>query len=255
MSFSLAQILLFIIAYLTGLFAIAHLADRGIIPDRITRHPAVYTLSLGVFAGAMASNGVMSLAYDYGYNFLLYYIGVVLMFVLAAVLLVPLLRLCRLYQLASLADVLTFRYASPRVGAGITLAMCITVLPLLALQIQAVATSIQILAGGSSTLSPEGEHNGLAFLFCVIISVFSMLFGTRHVSAQDRNTGLVAAIAFESLIKLTAMLALMLIAVFVVFGSFGEMEQWLLSQPEVSAQLAQPMRGNNALILLLIFFQ
>jgi len=30
MSFSLAQILLFIIAYLTGLFAVAHLADRGI---------------------------------------------------------------------------------------------------------------------------------------------------------------------------------------------------------------------------------
>ena len=77
MSFSLAQILLFIIAYLTGLFTIAHLADRGIIPDRITRHPAIYTLSLGVFAGAMASNGVMSLAYDYGYNFLLYYVGVV----------------------------------------------------------------------------------------------------------------------------------------------------------------------------------
>ena len=254
MSFSLAQILLFIIAYLTGLFAIAHLADRGIIPDRITRHPAVYTLSLGVFAGAMASNGVMSLAYDYGYNFLLYYVGVVLMFVLAAVLLVPLLRLCRLYQLASLADVLTFRYGSPAVGAGITLAMCITLLPLLALQIQAVATSIQILAGGSSTLSPEGGHNGLAFLFCVIISVFSMLFGTRHASAQDRNTGLVTAIAFESLIKLAAMLALMLVAVFVVFGSFGDMEQWLLSQPEVSAQLAQPMRGNSGLILLLIFF-
>ena len=61
MIFSLSQILLVIIAYLTGLFAVAYLADRGIIPKRITHHPAVYVLSLGVFAGAMASNGVIAM--------------------------------------------------------------------------------------------------------------------------------------------------------------------------------------------------
>ena len=209
MSFSLAQILLFIIAYLTGLFAVAHLADRGIIPERITHHPAVYVLSLGVFACAMASNGVIALAHQYGYNFLLYYLGVVLMFALAALLLMPLLRLCRVYQLASLADVLTFRFRSPWVGAAVTIAMCITLLPLLALQIQAVADSIHILAGNSAALSPGGDrHNQLALLFCIIITVFSILFGTRHVSSQDRNTGLVTAIAFESLVKLSALMVL-----------------------------------------------
>jgi Na+/proline symporter len=197
MSFSLAQILLFIIAYLTGLFAVAYLADRGIIPKRITHHPAVYVLSLGVFAGAMATNGVIALAHQYGYNFLLYYLGVVLMFVLAALLLRPLLRLCRVYQLSSLADVLTFRFRSPWVGAAVTIAMCITLLPLLALQIQAVADSIHILAGNSFAPSQEGHrHDRLALLFCIIITVFSILFGTRHVSSQHRNTGLVTAIAF-----------------------------------------------------------
>ena len=60
MSFSLSQVLLFIFVYLSGLFAVAHLADRGIIPERITNHPATYILSLGVFAGAMASNGVLN---------------------------------------------------------------------------------------------------------------------------------------------------------------------------------------------------
>ena len=53
MSFSLVQILLFIVAYLTGLFTVAHLADRGLSPARITRHPAVYVLSLGVIAGLL----------------------------------------------------------------------------------------------------------------------------------------------------------------------------------------------------------
>ena len=211
MIFSLSQILLVIIAYLTGLFAVAHLADRGIIPKRITHHPAVYVLSLGVFAGAMASNGVIAMAHQFGYNFLLYYLGVVLMFVLPLVLLMPLLRLCRVYQLASLADVLTFRFRSPWVGSAVTVAMCITLLPLLALQIQAVSESIHILAGDSATESFGGNRNNLlAFLFCVIITVFSILFGTRHVSSQHRNTGLVTAIAFESLVKLSAMLILFL---------------------------------------------
>jgi len=255
MSFSLAQILLFIIAYLTGLFAVAHLADRGIIPERITHHPAVYVLSLGVFACAMASNGVIALAHQYGYNFLLYYLGVVLMFVLAALLLTPLLRLCRVYQLASLADVLTFRYRSPWVGAAVTIAMCITLLPLLALQIQAVADSIHILAGGSAVPSSNGgRHNQLALLFCIIITVFSILFGTRHVSSQYRNTGLVTAIAFESLVKLSALMVLSLAAVYPIFGGFAGLEQWLVDNHRMSQELTQPIQGDDARALLLLFF-
>ena len=255
MIFSLTQILLVIIAYLTGLFAVAHLADRRIIPKRITHHPAVYVLSLGVFAGAMASNGVIAMAHQFGYNFLLYYFGVVLMFVLPLILLMPLLRLCRVYQLASLADVLTFRFRSPWVGSAVTVAMCITLLPLLALQIQAVAESIHILSGDSATESFGGDQNNLlAFLFCVIITVFSILFGTRHVSSQHRNTGLVTAIAFESVVKLGAMLVLLLAAVYAVFGGIGGLEQWLLENPQTSHQLNQPIQGDDARALLLIFF-
>ena len=255
MSFSLTQILLFIVAYLTGLFAVAYLADRGIIPERITRHPATYVLSLGVFAGAMASNGVIELAYRYGYNFLLYYGGVVFMFCLAALLLIPLLRLCRVYQLSSLADVLTFRFRSPRVGATITIAMCLTLLPLLALQIQAVADSIQIMAGDADNLfSRENRQDGLALLFCIIITVFSILFGTRHISAQHRNTGLVTAIAFESLVKLGAMFVLLFAAVYGVFGGFGGLDEWLLQNPQVRAGLTDSLKDNTARTLLVVFF-
>jgi PAS domain S-box-containing protein len=255
MSFSLVQILLFIVAYLTGLFGVAYLADRGIIPERVTRHPATYVLSLGVFAGAMASNGVMELAYRYGYSFLLYYGGVVFMFVLAGLLLLPLLRLCRVYQLSSLADVLTFRFRSPWVGATITAAMCLTLLPLLALQIQAVADSIQIMAGDADNLfSRENRQDGLALLFCIIITVFSILFGTRHVSAQHRNTGLVTAIAFESLVKLAALFVLLFAAVYGVFGGFGELEQWLLQNPQMRDGLTHSLHDNTARTLLVVFF-
>jgi len=255
MSFSLPQILLFIVAYLTGLFAVAHLADRGTIPERITHHPAVYVLSLGVFAGAMATYGTVELAHRYGYSFLLYYLGVVLMFVMATVMLLPLLRLCRVYQLGSLADVLTFRFRSPRVGAAITVAMCITLLPLLALQIQAVADSIHILAGDATDLrSGADRRDGLALLFCIIIIVFSVLFGTRNVSSRRRNTGLVTAIAFESLVKLAALLVLFFAAIYNVFDGFGGLDQWLAENPPVNNLLDKPVRGDTARGLLLIFF-
>tara|TARA_R110002110_G_scaffold362241_1_gene571975 strand:+ start:30069 stop:33041 length:2973 start_codon:yes stop_codon:yes gene_type:complete len=255
MSFSLIQILGFIVVYLSGLFAVAHFADRGVIPERITRHPATYVLSLGVFAGAMASNGVIALAQQYGYSFFLYYTGVVLMFVMAALLLVPLLRLCRVYQLASLADVLTFRFRSPWVGAAITLAMCVTLLPLLALQIQAVADSIHILAGDAQSLSSDADRqDGLALLFCLIITVFSILFGTRHASSQHRNNGLVTAIAFESVVKLTALIVLMFAALYPVLGGFGALEQWLQESPRMGQVLEQPVHGDTARALLLIFF-
>ena len=96
-----------------------------------------------------------------------------------------------------------------------------------------MADSIHILAGDSAILSSgEGRQDRLALLFCIIITVFSILFGTRHVSTQRRNTGLVTAIAFESLVKLTAMMVLLLAAIYQVFGGYGDMEQWLLQNPQ-----------------------
>ena len=250
MSFSATQIIFFSIAYLSCLFGIAYCADRGLLPQRLVRHPAVYVLSLGVFAGAMATNGVISLSFEYGYNFLLYYAGAVIMFVMASLLLMPLLRLCRVYQLASLADLLTFRFRSPGVGMTITAAMCITLLPLIALQIQAVAQAIQILSG---TPGDDMPNRG-ALVFCAIVIVFSVLFGTRHTSPQRRNAGLVTAIAFESLIKLAALLAVMFAAVYSVFGGFEAMEQWLMEHPHLGHSLNHPIRDNSSRALLLVFF-
>ncbi len=255
MSFSLAEILLYIAAYLGGLFTVAHLADRGIIPRRISHHPAVYVLSLGVFAGASATNGVFALASTGSSSFLTYYLGVVLMFIFMPILLLPLLRLCRVYQLASLADVLTFRFRSQAVGTSVTIAMCLTLLPLLAMQIQAVADSVHILAGNErNLLAGVDRQDGLALLFCVIITLFSLLFGTRDIAARHRNTGLVTAIAFESLVKLAALLVLMVIVVWRVFDGLDGLDQWLLSNLAQPRAAAPQSTNVEARVLLLLFF-
>ena len=255
MGFDLSLLYLVGAVYLLLLFGIAHITDRGWIPERFIRHPLTYVLSLGVFASAWAIYGVVALAHEFGYGFLSYYLGIAATFIFAPLLLSPILRITRTYHHSSLADLLTFRYRSQWAGSLITLFMLIAVLPLLALQIQAVADSLHILSSnGPVELAKETHHNQLAFIFCVAICLFTIAFGSKHLTAHERHNGLVAAIAFESVVKLLAMLLVGLTAVYQVFGGFGGMEQWLNANPQIVSLLNYPMREDSSRALLLIFF-
>ncbi len=255
LGFELPHLLIAGLAYLLLLFAIAHLAERGVIPDRLLRHPLVYTLTIGVFANAFAIYGVVGLAYEFGYGFLAYYVGIAGTFVFAPLLLAPVLRICRTYQLSSLADLVTFRFRSQWVGSAVTLFTLMAMLPLMALQIQVVSDSIRVLTTGSGQAFAEGRHqDSLALLFCCVITVFTILFGSKHRSSRQRHNGLVAAIAFESLFKVTAMLVLGGIALFGVFGGGHGLDAWLHANADVLETLRTPIREDSARSLMLIFF-
>ena len=104
MAFSLTQIFCIGLAYLLFFFSVAWLTEQGYVPPRLVRHPFTYVLSLGVFASAWALYGAVGFAHDFGYNFLAYYLGISGAFMLAPIILAPILRLVKNYQLGSLAD-------------------------------------------------------------------------------------------------------------------------------------------------------
>jgi hypothetical protein len=54
-----------------------------------------------------------------------------------------------------------------------------------------------------------------ALYVALALAAFTILFGTRHLDATERHEGMVAAIAFESVVKLLAFLA---VGVFVTWG-------------------------------------
>ncbi|AOE87446.1 sensor histidine kinase [Pseudomonas sp. TCU-HL1] len=247
MSFSLTQLILISAAYLLALFGVAWLSDRGFVPRWIIRHPLTYTLSLGVYASAWAFYGTVGLAYQYGYGFLASYLGVSGAFLLAPVLLYPILRITRTYQLSSLADLFAFRFRSTWAGALTTVIMIIGVLPLLALQIQAVADSIGI-------LTREPVHNRVALSFCALITLFTILFGARHIATREKHAGLVFAIAFESVVKLVALGSIGLYALYGVFDGPRELELWLLQNQEALSTLHTPLQEGPWRTLLLVFF-
>lgn len=60
--------------------------------------------------------------------------------------------------------------------------------------------------------------NDNTFYITVILTIFIILFGTRSVDASEKHEGLVAAVAFESIIKLVAFIAA---GIFVVYGIFN----------------------------------
>jgi PAS domain S-box-containing protein len=247
MSFELGHLFFAAVVYLLVLFFIAYATEQGWIPQRVARHPVTYALSLGVYATSWTFYGSVGFAQTQGFNFLSIYIGVTLAFMLAPVLLAPILRIARDYQLTSLADVLSFRYRSQAAGVLVTLFMLFGAFPYIALQILAVTESVQI-------LTQEATPQVLALGFCVTLTLFAILFGARHISPREKHEGLVVAIAFESMVKLVALAAVGVFAVAGVFGGFGGLDAWLEVHPEALEALYRPVREGPWTTLLLLSF-
>ncbi|MCZ6669186.1 MAG: ATP-binding protein [Gammaproteobacteria bacterium] len=247
MQFELWQLFLVGVLYLGLLFLIATATDRQWIPESVVRHPLVYTLSLGVYATSWSFYGSVGFAQKEGFNFLTIYLGTTLAFVASPILLRPILKLTETYRLASLADLLAFRYHSQMAGVLVTVFMLAGTLPYMSLQIQAVTESLRI-------LTTDSQHSITALGFCITIALFSILFGARHISLREKHHGLMVAIAFESLVKLLALLMVGLFAVFGIFDGFGDLNQYLLQHPEAKQALFRPIsEGPWATLMLLSF--
>ncbi|UTA48667.1 ATP-binding protein [Simiduia sp. 21SJ11W-1] len=255
MTFSLIEISLLCVGYLLLIFGIAWITENGWIPDRVIRHPLTYILSLGIFASAWSFYGVVDLAFQYGYGALAYYLGTGALFLFAPVAIRPLADLARRYQIHSLADLLVFRYHSNLLGALGTLCMFLGVLPLLALQIQAVSDTLRIITVDSLPAWGLGESGVtlkqvLAFMYCALLATFTSMFGSN----REQHRGMITAMAFESLLKVCAICAVGLFAVFNVFDGVAGLDQWLLDHPENIALLHNPMKDSASSTLMLVFF-
>lgn len=254
MTFTFFHVALICISYLCLIFGIAYVSERDLLPRKITQHPITYILSLGIFASAWAFYGVIDLAFQFGYGALAYYVGTGALFLFAPVALQPLSELARRHQLHSLADLLVFRYSSHSIGAITTLCMMLGILPLMALQIQALADTMHILTTSGKPAAPMSGtgftfKDLMALTYCLILTLFTILFGSN----RQHYRGLITAMAFESLLKVCALCAVGLFAVYGIFDGFGGLDTWLLEHPEKLALLHAPVQNGSSHTLLLVF--
>jgi PAS domain S-box-containing protein len=246
-SFSLPQIFTFSLLYLSLLFGSAYATEQGWLPRRITHNRFIRVVSLGVFAGALSFYGTLGFAANFGASYLLYYFGASAVFLLAPLLLNPIARVALAHKLGSLADVFAFRYRRPWVGGIVSLFMLTGAIPLLALQIQAVADTVHF-------INQDISRDGLAMIFCSTMAVFAILFGARHVSTRDKHEGLIVALGLESMLKLIAFMVIAIYAVYSVFGSVAHLNEWLMSNQPLQAHIERELSEGSSRMMLLTFF-
>ena len=233
---------LFVIStgYVALLFAIAYFGDRKArIAGAPTRKPWVYSLALGVYCTSWTYYGAVGRAATSGWDFLPIYLGPVLVFVFWTPLLERIVRISKRHNITSIADFVGARYGRHQpVAMLITGIAVIGVLPYIALQLKAVAFGFEVL----SVPSPEGASAIFdnAILIAALLAAFAILFGTREVVSSENHHGMVLAIAFESIVKLVAFMAVGAYAVYVLRGGFSDAYAKAMALPQVVETLGDP---------------
>jgi len=236
-------------AYLGLLFAIAYYADNRADAGRsIIASPYIYSLSLAVYATAWTFYGSVGRAASDGIGFLPIYIGPTLMIALWWVVLRKILRISKQNRITSLADFIASRYGkSALLGGLVTVIAIIGILPYISLQLKAVSNSFTILVQYPDIIMPAaaGEapvREDTALWVAMILAAFTIAFGTRHLDAAEHHQGMVAAIAFESLVKLLAFLAVGAFVTFGIYDGFGDLFSRAAAVPKLRAMMT-PLEG------------
>lgn len=227
-------------AYAGLLFAIAYWGDRRAgrrAPGRA--QPWIYSLALAVYCTSWTFYGAVGRAAERGWDYLPIYLGPMLIFVFGMPLIERLLSVCKQHNLTSIADFIGARYGRRQaLAAGVSLIAVVGVLPYLALQLKAVAVTVEVLA--TPDAAPGGWLSDAALVTAGLLAVFAILFGTREVTSNENHHGMVLAVAFESVIKLAAFVVIGLLASYVAFDGLGEAMASALSLPAVQEAVAEP---------------
>jgi Na+/proline symporter/nitrogen-specific signal transduction histidine kinase len=211
-------------AYLGVLFAIAYYGDKRADAGRsIISNPYMYALSLAVYCTSWTFYGSVGRATSSGVNFLAIYIGPTLIAALWWLILRKMIRISKINRITSIADFVASRYGKSHLLGGLVAIIAVVgIMPYISLQLKAVSSSFTLLLQYPAIVMPARLSmapvlQDKAFYVALLLAAFSILFGTRHLDATERHEGMVAAIAFESLVKLLAFLA---VGVFVTFGIY-----------------------------------
>jgi len=233
-------------AYLLLLFAVASFADwRAGTGRSIIANPWTYALSLAVYCTAWTYFGSIGRAASGGIWFLPIYLGPTLAMLLGWMVLRKIIRIAKTYRITSIADFIGSRYGkSPLLAALVTLIAVVGIVPYIALQLKAVSAGYALLTAlpGDAAVRLMHWSQDSTFYMALALAGFTMVFGARHLDSTERHEGMVAAIAFESVVKLIAFLA---VGLFVVYGLFDGLAD-LFARARAVPKLAGLLRLDQA---------
>lgn len=213
--------------YLTLLFIIASYAiRRANIGKSIVNNPYIYAFSLAVFCTAWTFYGSVGRAAHTGLSFVAVYLGPTIAAPLWYMLMRKIILISKKLHITSIVDFISSRYGkSTFLGIITTIFLVIGIIPYISIQLKAIGVSFDIITQEmsnnsfwDSTIFYKDKVNYIT----ILLAVFTILFGTRHLDPNERHEGLIAAIAFESIIKLCAFMVGGIFIVYFMFNGFGD---------------------------------
>lgn len=206
--------------YVGGLFVIANWGERHADDKLIRKYGGlIYSLALAVYCTSWTYYGAVGTAVTQGWDYIPIYLGPVLLFIFAQPFLFKLLYVTKKQNVTSVADFISSRYGKRKNVALVASLIClVVVVPYIALQLKAVSSSYHVLLGGDFTDDASQWWLDSAFLSAVAMAFFAILFGTRKLHLTEQSRGVMVAIAFESVVKLFALLTLGLAVYVFVLG-------------------------------------
>ena len=175
--------------------------------------------------------GAVGQATDQLWSFLPIYLGPVLLMLFAPWVLQKMIMISKQENITSIADFIAARYGKSQALAVVVALICMVgVLPYIALQLKGIVLGVNLLIGSGAD-STGTRAQDTALIVSLVLALFTIVFGTRSLDVTEHHRGMVLAIAFESLVKLTAFLA---VGIFVTFGLY-ELRRSLLPAPRRAA--------------------
>ncbi|CAI8940716.1 two-component system, sensor histidine kinase [Pseudomonas sp. IT-P74] len=235
MSLSTGLIAVVALAYMAIMFAIAFYGDRRSAPLPPRVRAWVYSLSLAVYCTSWTFFGAVGQAAEQLWSFLPIYLGPILLLVGAPWVLQKMVMISKQENITSIADFIAARYGKSQSLAVVVALICLVgVLPYIALQLKGIVLGVNLLIGaGADAMGTRAQDTAL--IVSLVLALFTIVFGTRNLDATEHHRGMVLAIAFESLVKLFAFLA---VGAFVTYGLYDGFDD-LFNQAMLAPRLEQ----------------
>ncbi len=225
--------------YLCLLFKIAYWGDKRADSGRsVVASPYVYALSIAVYCTAWTFYGSVGRAATSGVDFLPIYLGPTLVVVLWWPVMRKMLRISKSNRITSIADFVASRYGkSQLLGGLVTIIAVVVITPYIALQLKGVSASYHVLSHYADGPGTTSIFRDTALYVAALMAAFAILYGTRHIDATERHDGMVAAIAFESIVKLVAFVAGGVFVTYSLFDGLGDIFSRALERPDIAPLL------------------
>ncbi|UPT86837.1 PAS-domain containing protein [Bradyrhizobium barranii subsp. apii] len=238
--------------YIGFLFLVASHGDRRSPAGRGRASGLIYPLSLAIYCTSWTFFGSVGFATRASTDFLAIYVGPILMIGLGAGVLRRVIQLAKAHNITSIADFIGARYGkSQAVAATVALIAIIGSVPYIALQLKAVASSLETILSEDQAFSHIPILGDMALMVTLAMAAFAVLFGTRQTDATEHQHGLMLAVATESIIKLIAFLAAGIFVTFWMFSPHELIERAMRTPEAVRAINYSPSIGNFLTMTLL----